>query len=235
MKLFKVCILSAIHTSIQNSFSLLTSTSPVQQQSNMIECCRNDSVTGLCFEYLEPSDNPLELPQYSCLRVRSVVDQFQKLCQSSNDCDKLHCFRPLIAEKMKLFVFTRRNLEKALFLGLPAEIHSPVFVSEYIQTTYFSAAIPNTILKFCNFLIMFSGALAAVNLMPCFYFDGQLITDDLVFLYLRRNADFDRKTDLCFVLLSTVPHHSFSHATTVIGTCILVVYTALALVTSFTD
>lgn len=200
----------------------------------MIECCRNDTLSEMCFEYLERVDNPLELPQYSCLRVRSVVDESQSYCQSSEDCDDLHCFRPLMAEKMKLFVFTRKNSNKALFLGLPTEVLNHLSTSEYIPKNFFPAAVPDCIYKFFNFVIMFSGALAVVNVIPCFHFDGQLIIDNLLLLYLRKEYNLNKESTLRF-WMSLLPHAWISKSITSLGTCILVIYTILAFITAFTN
>jgi S2P endopeptidase len=135
---------------------------------------------------------------------------------------------------MKLFAFTRKNLNKALFLGLPTEVEGHLSVSEYIPIAYFSADVPNCIYKFSNFLIMFSGALAVVNLIPCFHFDGRLIAKNLLSLYFGKDYDLNKESYLR-VWVDPVSYTWISEAMTFLGTCILVVYTILAFITAFTN
>lgn len=137
-----------------------------------------------------------------------------------------------MAEKMKLFVFSRKNLNQALFLGQPTEVHGHLSTSEYIPTTYFPNTIPNCIYKFSNFLIMFSGALAVINLIPCYHFDGEFIMDNLLVLYLWKEVDLIKGTYLTSLVSITLTH--ISKTITTLGTCILVIYTTLAFITAFT-
>lgn len=187
----------------------------MRRQNNVVECCDNDTSSKICFEYLETGENPLELPQYSCLKARSVVEQSMGLCSSSEDCSGLHCFRPSLSNGTKLIEIERKNQNNVLFLGYPIEVLHGVHISEFIKSTYLSTAIPNAIAKFCNFLIMFSGALAALNLIPCFYFDGQYITRLIVNICLAKSTRF-KKLRLIIAL-----------SITIMGSYTLVVYTFL--------
>lgn len=193
----------------------------VRQQHNIVECCRNDSLSKICFEYLEKGDNPLELPQYSCLKARLVVEQAASSCTSADDCSGLHCFRPSLANGTKFIEIERKDQNKALFLGYPNEILRDVHISEYINTTYFTTTVPNMVAKFCNFLIMFSAGIAVLNLIPCFFLDGQHITRLLVNICFGKNIRF-RKNKLAVSL-------SF----TILGSFVLVIYTFLTFYSIF--
>lgn len=189
----------------------------VKQLGNMIECCSGQVFSNICFEYLEKSDKPLELPQYSCLNVRTVIEQCTGNCNSPTDCASgQHCFQPSLANGTKLIEIERRAGNKVLFLGHAIEVLHGVHISEFVESSsYLPATIPNVINKFFHFLIMFSGALAAINVVPCFHFDGQHITRLLVNISLAKHVRL-KSVRLAIALLITV-----------LGSFILVVYTIL--------
>jgi len=186
----------------------------VKHTNNVIECC-NDTASKLCFEYLEKTDAPLEVPQYSCLKARKVVEHASSLCYTPDDCVGSHCFRPSLSNGTKLIEIRRRDQNEVLFLGHPLEVLHGVHVSEYVRSSFLSTSIPNGVEKFCNFVIVFSGAFATVNLVPCFHFDGQHITRALVDASLTKNIR--HKSVRLAISLSI----------TILGSGILVVYTVL--------
>lgn len=186
----------------------------VKHVNNIIECC-TDSASKLCFEYLEKTDAPLEVPQYSCLTARKVVEHTSSLCYSPDDCVDSHCFRPSLSNGTKLIEIQRRNQNEVLFLGHPLEVLHGIHVSEYIKSSFLPTSIPIAINKFCNFIIVFSGAFATLNLVPCFHFDGQHITRALVDVGLTKNIRY--KSVRLAISLSI----------TILGSGILVLYTVL--------
>lgn len=186
----------------------------VKHVNNVIECC-NDTASKLCFEYLEKIDAPLEVPQYSCLKARKVVEHTSGLCYSPDDCVDSHCFRPSLSNGTKLIEIRRRNQNEVLFLGHPLEVLHGIHVSEYIKSSFLPTSIPIAINKFCNFIIVFSGAFATLNLVPCFHFDGQHITRALIDISLTKNIRY--KSVRLAISLSI----------TILGSGILVLYTVL--------
>uniref|UniRef100_A0A1B6E0Q3 Membrane-bound transcription factor site-2 protease n=1 Tax=Clastoptera arizonana TaxID=38151 RepID=A0A1B6E0Q3_9HEMI len=89
-----------------------------------VECCGSNSPRHLCFEYLESEDEPLELPQFSCLNVRRVVELTDFMCYKSSDCPgSFHCFRPSLENSTKLVLIKRSIGNVVIFLGHPANLN----------------------------------------------------------------------------------------------------------------
>lgn len=146
----------------------------------LINCCDQNSKTNLCFEYIESLSNPQELPNHSCLNVRKVIERSTSLCDADNQCLSAHCYYPTIHKHHKLVVIKRKDKNEVLFLGQPIELQY-ISVTQYIpKTDYLSYSLPDSIEKFCKYLIMFAGGLAVINVIPCFFFDGEKISRLLV-------------------------------------------------------
>lgn len=155
----------------------------------IINCCDPNSKTNLCFEYIESLSNPQELPNHSCLNVRKVVERSTSLCDADNQCTSAHCYYPAIRKNHKLVVIKRQKKNEVLFLGQPIELQY-ISVTQYVpKTDYVSYSIPESIEKFCKYLIMFAGGLAVINVIPCFYFDGEKISRVLVNTMLKDHVE----------------------------------------------
>lgn len=171
----------------------------------------------MCFEHLEEGGDPIEIPQYSCLLARSVVQAAQVTCSSERDCSNSFCLRPSLENNTKLVEITRRRPSDAsLFLGQPFEIYQNVEITEFVKVGLLPTAIPEIIRKFCEFIIMISSALAILNIIPCFYLDGYMIIRILVDILLSK-----------YVKLKSV-RLAITLSITIVATFLLVLYSTFA-------
>ncbi|XP_046669895.1 membrane-bound transcription factor site-2 protease [Homalodisca vitripennis] len=186
--------------------------------AGIVECCSSNAPRHLCFEYLESGDEPLQLPQYSCLNARTVIEYSTSFCYKTQDCEtNLHCFRPSLENVTKLVSIKTKSGRAVLFLGHPAEVFQTVRVSNYINLySLFPSSLPERIVTFCNYLMSFSIGMALLNIIPCFYFDGQHIIRTLMDIYLTKHIEH-----------SSV-RHAMSICLTFLGTFILSLYLILA-------
>lgn len=186
---------------------------------SMIECCSNNSPRHLCFEYVGSELEPLPLPQHSCLYARKVIELSSSTCLSPSDCPtSLHCFRPSLGNSTKLIRIFRAQGPVVLFLGSPSEIFHSVQTSDFINLySFLPSAIPDAITKLCQFITIFSSGIAVLNIIPCFYFDGQYI--------IRATLDV--------LLAAKVPLSSVRHAIslciTILGSLLLAIYIVIML------
>lgn len=186
--------------------------------SGRVECCNNNSPSHLCFEYLESPNEPLQLPQFSCLNARMVSEHTTHFCYKPEDCkENLHCFLPSLENTTKLVNIRTKTGKKVLFLGHPSEIYQTVSVSDYVSLyDMFPSSIPDRIHLFCSYITSFSFGMALLNIIPCFYFDGQHIIRLLMDIYLTKHIKH-----------SSV-RHALSICLTFIGTFTLFLYLSLA-------
>lgn len=172
-----------------------------------INCCGPNSLTDLCFEYIESLSDPQELPAHSCLNVRKVAENSAFFCDIANQCSSSHCYRPSIINSTRLVVIERKLKKSVLFLGHPLDL-SYIYVTEYVpKTDYLSSNIPKSIEKFCKYLLMFAGGLAVINVIPCFYFDGEKISRVLVNTMLKdyvEHLSVRLAISLCLTLLGSL-------------------------------
>ncbi|XP_026804668.1 membrane-bound transcription factor site-2 protease [Rhopalosiphum maidis] len=181
----------------------------------IINCCDPNSKTNLCFEYIESLSNPQELPNHSCLNVRKVIERSTSPCDADNQCSSAHCYYPAIRKNHKLVVIKRQKKNEVLFLGQPIELQY-ISVTQYVpKTDYLSNSVPESIEKFCKYLIMFAGGLAVINVIPCFYFDGEKISRVLVNTMLKEHVEH----------LSV--RLAISICLTILGSLILIIYMIL--------
>lgn len=187
-------------------------------QPGTVECCSSNAPRHLCFEYLDSSEEPLQLPQHSCLNARTVVEHVTVLCHNARDCpDNHHCFRPSLENMTRLVSISVQNGRVVLFLGHPGEIYQTVSVSDFTDLyTLFPTSIPERIQLLCNYIVSFSFGMALLNIIPCFYFDGQHIIRTILDIYLLKHVEH-----------SSV-RHALSLCLTFIGTFILGLYLVVA-------
>lgn len=157
--------------------------------NGVMNCCTSDSETSgsLCFEYIEgPQAAPLHLPPYSCLPARTMINQSQNFCQASHEClsHDTHCMKPSLDNVTKIVQIKRREGKDVLFFGHPADIYRTVDVSDWIpKYSFLYPKLPETLALLCKYITIFSAGLAVINVVPCFFLDGQYIINILV-LYL---------------------------------------------------
>ncbi|KAL1131670.1 hypothetical protein AAG570_011283 [Ranatra chinensis] len=184
-----------------------------------VECCAGNSAKHLCFEYIESEDEPLPLPQHSCLNARNVIDIAGVMCHKASDCPQpLHCFRPSLENSTKLIRIQRSRSSKVLFLGHPADIYHNVKVTDFVNLySFLPPYIPDALTKLCQFITIFSSGIAVLNVIPCFYFDGQNIICTLVDVFLAKK-----------VPLASV-RHAVALCITLLGSFILILYLCIML------
>ncbi|XP_073982362.1 membrane-bound transcription factor site-2 protease [Rhodnius prolixus] len=179
-----------------------------------IDCCGDTDGQDICFEYIGSETEPLPLPQHSCLHARSVVELSSGPCSKHGDCPpSLHCFKPSLENSTKLIRIYRSIGKTVIFLGSPAEIYHSVKTTDFISIyKYLPSSLPDAVTKLCHFITIFSFGFAIVNIIPCFYFDGQHIIRAV--------------TEL--VLIKKVPIASVRHAVslciTIFGSAMLIIY-----------
>lgn len=182
---------------------------------DMVNCCDPNSKTNLCFEYIESLSNPQELPNHSCLNVRKVIERSTSFCDIHNQCVSAHCYNPVIRKNQKLVVIKRQQKNDVLFLGQPVDLQY-ISVTQYLpKADYLPYTVPESIEKFCKYLIMFAGGLAIINVIPCFYFDGEKISRVLVNTMLKDHVEH----------LSV--RLAISICLTIFGSLMLIIYTIL--------
>ncbi|XP_031843283.2 membrane-bound transcription factor site-2 protease [Nomia melanderi] len=165
---------------------------PSRQKSNgAVNCCTSDSEASgsLCFEYIEgPQAAPLHLPPHSCLPVRTITNHSQNYCHASNECTfhDTHCLRPSLDNISKIVQIQRIQGKDVLFFGHPADIYHTVDVSDWIpKYSFLNPKLPEALVILCKYITMFSAGLTIVNVLPCFFLDGQYIIDAFVSYLLK--------------------------------------------------
>ncbi|XP_023725871.1 membrane-bound transcription factor site-2 protease isoform X2 [Cryptotermes secundus] len=148
-----------------------------QLPGGAIECCSAKSSDHLCFEYLDKEENMPELPPHTCLPGRVVIESTDEICVTASDCSVgLHCLKPSLDNHTRLLYIKRANAKMVIFLGHPSEVYHTVRVSDFVPVySIIPPAIPEVIMQMCKYLSVFSAGLAIINIIPCFYFDGQYI------------------------------------------------------------
>ncbi|XP_013407159.1 membrane-bound transcription factor site-2 protease isoform X2 [Lingula anatina] len=141
-----------------------------------IECCNSTSSTHLCFLYhTKASPNKLK---HACLPARSTSDR--PPCRLQSDCRnpkvETACVYPSLDNSTTFLKVYRYGKAPLLFLGHPLDLHYSVHISNYVPVGVFIPLnMPYVIETFCQYLISLSGALAILNVVPCYALDGQWI------------------------------------------------------------
>lgn len=154
---------------------------PVTHTNNgFVECCDRNNGKSLCFEYIneEGSYGLIELPQFICLNIRNTIDHSRGYChRTSGKCEKSFCIKPMMNNSTTVMQIKRRNNKDVMYLGHPADLANTIAVSEFVPKSFlFSEHFADGFLLLLKYLVVFSLGLAALNIIPCFYFDGYHIT-----------------------------------------------------------
>ncbi|XP_035742487.1 membrane-bound transcription factor site-2 protease-like isoform X1 [Vespa mandarinia] len=198
------CILNIIHQPapgycVKQSFiqEYDESVPSIQRNNGVVNCCTLDSETtgSLCFEYIEgPQGAPLHLPPHSCLPARTMINQSQNYCQASHECSSqdTHCIKPSLDNVTKIVHIKRKMGKDVLFFGHPADIYRTVDVSDWVpKYSFLNPSIPESLVLLCKYITMFSAGLAVINVVPCFFSDGQYIINILA-LYVSDIIPYNR-------------------------------------------
>jgi len=114
---------------------------------------------------------------------------------------------------MLQIVQIKRKIGKdILYFGHPADIYRTVDVSDWVpKYSFLYPKLPESMALLCKYITVFSAGLAIINVVPCFFLDGQYIIN-IVVLYL----------------LNSMPHNKNIRETTIltitsIGTLLLII------------
>jgi len=142
------------------------------------KCCPADRTDSLCFVSSRTG-------QGLCLPVRAahaksegrVCDTWDPFNSLGEDIcgEQASCMVPLFTDNTTKLVMVNRKEEKDfLFIGNPAEIYTNSEVTEYVpKFNFLPLALPDMLIKLCNYMAAFSAALAVLNVVPSYLLDGQ--------------------------------------------------------------
>ena len=156
------------------------------------ECCgSNHTAKDLCFSF---KSKELISTRGACLPARSVSER--PLCHVNSDClggrrvkavdvSKTVCVFPWIGNRTRLLRIARPPTSAVLFLGNPLELRFTARVADYRpRFTFLPINAPTVLELCCKYLASLSGALALLNVVPCYALDGQFILSALVDIFL---------------------------------------------------
>lgn len=131
-----------------------------------------------------------ELPPHTCLPGRIVMESTDEMCVTASDCSMgLHCLKPSLDNHTRLLRIKRANAKMVIFLGHPSEVYHTAQVSDFVPTySIIPSAVPDMIVQMCKYVSVFSAGLAIINIIPCFYFDGQYIIQSVSDILLARKV-----------------------------------------------
>jgi S2P endopeptidase len=145
-----------------------------------------------------------------CLPARGLVSSSNGTCRSSESCyqDGHSCLVPTFGgpsaanNSMKLVHLGRRRLggvagtvqKDFLFVGNPAVIYTTISQSDYCpRYGWLPGWLPDCLLKLARYVASFSGALAVLNVVPCYMLDGQHMMEVLMELGLKGTCALRRR------------------------------------------
>ncbi|XP_058808850.1 membrane-bound transcription factor site-2 protease isoform X1 [Phymastichus coffea] len=149
--------------------------------NSIYQCCEQHNKNNgyLCFEHFEDLD--VQTPRaarHFCLPTRAIVESSHNYCQNNDQCSMLNdiCVRPALANMSKLVQIQRYGHKDVLFFGHPSEIYYTTDLTDLVpRFAFLSPNFPEALILLCKYIAVFSSGLAIINVVPCFYFDGQHI------------------------------------------------------------
>eukprot|EP00112_Aurelia_sp_Birch-Aquarium-sp1_P005775 Seg1654.8 transcript_id=Seg1654.8/GoldUCD/mRNA.D3Y31 product="Membrane-bound transcription factor site-2 protease" protein_id=Seg1654.8/GoldUCD/D3Y31 len=148
------------------------------------ECCDGSSPSKFCF-----SHDILEARSHSCLQARSFVVN-QSPCYSNKDCKSLAariCVIPKTGEGNRFIRISHTQGQDILFVGNPYELLAHITVSDYLpKSSLVLLDIPDYIQTMLVYFASLSGALAILNMIPCYCLDGQWALSAFIEYFLPR-------------------------------------------------
>jgi S2P endopeptidase len=156
--------------------------------TGLVECCDIKNTKANCFEsVLTKEDDIIELPQFLCLQIRKVIESADGYCNTPtsilrcHDEVKRHCFKPILNNSTTILHILREGKKDVVYIGHPQDLTNTITVSEFIpKTSIFSSWMADSILLLLKYITVFSLGLAYVNIIPCFGFDGQHISNAIL-------------------------------------------------------
>ena len=137
-----------------------------------------------------------------CLPARGLIQSTNPTCRAATVCPHPDhsCLVPTFVAKSaanssstKLVHIGRGSSFAAaaakkdfLFVGNPALIYTSVILSDYCpRYAWLSGWLPDSLLKMARYIASFSGALAVLNVVPCYMLDGQHMMEVLMEMALK--------------------------------------------------
>lgn len=87
---------------------------------------------------------------------------------------------------LQIIQIKRAKWKDVLFFGHPSDIYRTVEVSGWVpKYSFLNPEVPEALALLCKYIAIFSSGLAVINVVPCFFFDGQYIINTLAQFLLR--------------------------------------------------
>lgn len=166
-----------------------------------VECCPNTTNTHICFGYTNAKNSSI---LHSCLPARSTSERHR--CHVADDCNNsklsMACVKPSLDNITRLLRIVIQGRQPVLFLGHPLDLYYSVSLSNYVPYwSFISLNLPYILETFCKYLISLSGALAILNVVPCYALDGQWILSALIELTLKSIVKTHEKRMLLYTVV----------------------------------
>ncbi|XP_031569993.1 membrane-bound transcription factor site-2 protease-like [Actinia tenebrosa] len=168
----------------------------------VFDCCRNATSSRFCFTYQSIS----QAKGYACLPARTTM-QTKKFCNQPEDCagpgDKA-CVHPSLDNSSRLLRIIRSRDLDVLYVGDPRLLTYTVVVTDFSpRSPLLPLELPTIIQTFLIYLVSLSGALALLNMVPCYSLDGQWALFALVeYSLVDLIPNEDQRNTLCNVILT---------------------------------
>ena len=147
--------------------------------------------------------------EYRCLPVRELLSKANATCLPVEAAPCPHpddaCLVPTFGDaaaasntSTKLVRLGRSGdlvvKKDFLFVGNPAVIYTTVTLSDYCpRYSWLPTSLPDSLLKMARYVASFSGALAVLNVVPCYMLDGQHMMEVLMEMGLRGTCAVRRR------------------------------------------
>lgn len=166
------------------------------------DCCQNSTSSRFCFNYQSLSHSK----GHACLPARSTM-QSRQLCSLPTDCDgpgDKVCAHPSLDNSSRLLRIIRSKGADVLYVGDPLLLQYTIGVINYLPRSYLlPMEIPNMLEMFLIYLVSLSGALALLNMVPCYSLDGQwalfALVDHTLTSFIPNE---DQRNMLCNIILT---------------------------------
>ena len=148
------------------------SQSDERDQSVIKNCCDGleDAKDSLCFMDAKSDFR-------ACLPVRLSLEAMTRQCGDDDDvcADSNRCLRPDLGNASRLLRVRRSDKRDFLFVGSPVEVYQGVATADYapLLPWFPNGQWPHRLELLAYYAASFSGALAVLNVVPCFMLDGQ--------------------------------------------------------------
>jgi len=162
--------------------SCIDTSSIIEFQNNKQEynCCSDYPSKFTCYSYTH--SNVTE-NIYSCLNPRKL--QIYQTCRQNDECRQSQvCAIPFNGEKQRLVkIVVERNeqLKTIWYLGYHSDLFNYVKVTNYKPRLFiFSHNWPELFLMQLRFLYSISFGLGVINIVPCYFLDGEFAFDAIL-------------------------------------------------------